>query len=109
VARRDLPDLGERGGRRLGIALRANPSRPLDLTPLSFRVELVQLDRLGLRLGERVHADDHAFPRLDLRRVPVGGFLDLALDETLFDRRYGATRLVDPLDQLPRALLQLVG
>src|SRR5207248_5525041 len=79
LACRDLSDLGQRGGRLVRVPLCPHPRRPLDLTPLGLGIELVQLDRLRLRLDEGVHSDDHALAGLDLRRVPIGGFLDLAL------------------------------
>ena len=60
-------------------------------------------------VGEGVDADDHALARLDLLVPAERRLLDLALDEALLDRSDGAAELVDPLDQLARALLELVG
>ena len=85
--------------RRVRSTCRASPSR----------VEPVQLDLLGVRLDEPVDADDDPLARLDLARVAERRLLDLALDEPLLDRRDRAAELVDALDQLPRALLELVG
>ena len=88
----------------LRVPLGAHAGRPLELAPLRLRVEAVQLDVLLLVLGEAVDADDHALARLDLLVPAERGVLDLALDEALLDRRDGAAELVDPLDQLSRAL-----
>ena len=104
-----LADTHERRCRRLGIPLGAQPCGPLELAALRGRVEPVQLDRFLLRLVELVDADDHALARLDLLLVPERRLLDLLLDEALLDRRDGTASLVDLLDQLGRALLQLVG
>src|SRR5204862_7486975 len=95
-------------GRLLGVPLRPNARRTLELPPLGLGVEPVQLDRLRLGLDEGVHADDHALAGLDLRLVAVRRILALPLDETLLDRRDGPACLVHTLDQLPRALLELV-
>ena len=48
---------------------RAHPRGPLELPPLGFRVEAVQLDFLGIGLGVLVDADDHLLARFDLLRV----------------------------------------
>ena len=88
----------------LRVPLRPHPRRSLELTPLRVGIEAVQLDVLLLGLGEAVDADDHALARLDLLVPAEGGVLDLALDEALLDRGDGAAELVDPLDQLARAL-----
>ena len=59
-------------------------------------------------LGVAVDADDHPLARLDVRVPAKRRLLDLALDVPLLDRCDGAAQLVDVLDQLERALLELV-
>src|SRR2546426_4040970 len=105
----DAPHLRERA---LGLgrpALRAHMRRPLVLAALGLGVDREQLDVLLLSLRELVDSDDHALARLDLCRVAVRRLLDLPLDEALLDRGHRAAQLVDPLDQLHRARLELVG
>ena len=93
----------------LRVAFGAQRCGARALAPLGRGVDRLQLDRL-LRLGHvLVDADDHPLPRLDVPLPPVGRSLDLALHETLLDRAHGPADLVDALDQLPRARLQLVG
>ena len=58
-------------------------------------------------LGEAVDADDDALAGLDLALELVRRLLDLVLGEALLDRRDRAAELVDPRDQLQRALLEL--
>ena len=58
-------------------------------------------------LRELVDADDDALAGLDGGLEAVGGLLDLALDEPGLDRGDRAAELVDPLDQLAGALLEL--
>src|SRR5439155_13101666 len=105
----DAADLGQRSSRGVGVPLRANPRGPLALTKLAGRVDPLQLDLLDLLLDEMVDAHDHALARLDLARVAEGRVLDLALHPAGFDRGDGAAEVVDPLDQLARALLQVGG
>jgi hypothetical protein len=69
----------------------------------------MQLDRRRLGLGEAIDADDHPLAGLDLLRVAKRGVLDLALDEALLHGRDRAAQLVDALDQLLAARLELVG
>ena len=99
----------ERVCRRRGVPLRAHARGALDLASLGGRIEPVQLDRLPRLAAEDVHTDDRALARLDLLLPAERRRLDLALDEALLDGRDGAADLVDPLDQLPRARLELVG
>ena len=107
LAARDAPHLLERRRGRRSVPLRPHPRRALELAALRLRVDALELDRIRLRLGEAVHADDYTPPLLDLRVVPVRGFLDLALDESLLHGLHGSAQLVHPLDQLPRLLLEL--
>ena len=93
----------------VGVALGAQRRRSLELAPLGLRVDRLQLDRL-LPLGHvLVDADDHPLARLDVLLPLERGVLDLPLHEALLDRVHGAAELVDALDQLPRARLELVG
>ena len=105
----DTADLRERGVGLLGVPLGPHARRPLQLAPLGVRVDPEQLDLLRVVLDEAVDADDHPLARLDLLVPAERRFLDLALDEALLDRGDRAAELVDPLDQLPRLLLELVG
>ena len=71
----------------------------------------IRCSSIGSSSASRVHvdADDRALARLDLLLPPERRVLDLALHEALLDRRDRSADLVDPLDQLPRARLELVG
>ena len=69
----------------------------------------MELDTLVALLSELVDADDDAFAGFDGALEPVGGFLDLTLDEAGFDRGDGAAELIDPFDQRPGVLLELGG
>ena len=94
------------------VALRsgAHPARALDTDaarpPGSIAWSSIGSSRLE---RERVDADDHALAALDLLRPPKRGAFDLALHEAALDRRHRAAELVDPLDQVPGARLELVG
>ena len=107
VRARDPPDLFQRPRSGLGVPLGSDALRPLQLPPLRLRIEPVELDRLLLVLLVAVDTDDDALALLDLALVAERRVLDLALDEALLDRRNRAADLVDPLDQLPRRLLEL--
>src|SRR5581483_6732619 len=95
--------------RLAGVALRPDARGPLELSLLRGGIEPVQLDALRLGLGEAVDADDRALAALDLLLPLEGGLLDLVLHEALLDRLDRAPELVDALDQLPGACLELVG
>src|SRR5438309_10687819 len=71
------PDGRERPLRCPGVTLRAHAYRPRELAALDLRIDPLELDLAALRLGERVHPDDHALARLDLLRVPERRLLDL--------------------------------
>jgi len=72
-------------------------------------IEPMQLDVLGLVGRKPVDADDHAVARLDLALPAKGRLLDLLLDPAGLDRGNRPAEVVDPLDQLGRPLLELVG
>src|SRR5262249_26972953 len=81
--------------------------RPLELATLRLRIEPVQLDRLALGLDESIHTDDHALAGLDLLLVAESGLLDLVLHEAAVDRLDRTAELVNALDELRGALLEL--
>ena len=56
-----------------------------------------------------VHADDHRLARIDGDLGAVGRFLDLPLDEPGLDRRQRSAHSIDPLEELDRSLLDLIG
>ena len=108
MPRSDARDLGERRLGGGGIALGAHSLYPLELAPLRLWIEPVELDLLAFRLRVAVDAHDDALARLDVRVPAKCRLLDLALDVPLLDRCDRAAELVDVLDQLQRALLELV-
>ena len=69
----------------------------------------MELDPLRLVLLVAVDADDDALAVLDLLLPVECRLLDLRLHEAPLDRLDGASELVDALDQLPGARLQLGG
>src|SRR3712207_3260352 len=97
--------------RSLGLgrdALGPHPLRPLALAPLGGGVERVQLDlRTLVALGVAVHADDDTLRRRERSLVREGGVFDLALHEPGLDRRDRAAQIVDPVEELERAFLEL--
>ncbi len=101
-AGRRLAHEGEGARGRLGVALGADARGALALALLAGGVDAVELDAVVGFLRELVDADDDAIAGLDGGLEPVGGFLDLALDEAGLDRGDGAAELVDALDQLAR-------
>src|SRR5262245_16899828 len=109
VALGDLPHLGEPRSHGLCIASRAYGRSALALAALALRVDLEELDALGLVLHEAVDADDDPLSRLDLGLVAERRSLDLGLDEALLDCRDRAAELVHAVDELLRALLELRG
>ena len=90
-----------------GLRSAADARGALALALLAGGVDAVELEALVGLLRELVDADDDAVAGLDGGLEPVGGLLDLALDEAGLDRGDGAAELVDALDQLagllPRA------
>src|SRR5262249_37082798 len=93
----------------LGVPLRPDARGSLELAALDLRIEVMDLDLLALVLLETVDADDDTLAALDLLGVAVGGFLDLALDESGLHGGNGAAELLDPVDQPQRARLERVG
>ena len=91
-----------------GVPLSAHARGALELATLRLRVDPQQLDAPGVVLLVAVDADDRALARLDLLLPLEGGLLDLVLHEAPLDRLDRAAELVDALDQLPRARLELV-
>ena len=59
-------------------------------------------------LAEAIHADDHAFAALDFPLVPIGGVLNLGLEEARFDRLQGTAHLIDAADIVDGGPLDLV-
>ncbi len=104
---RDLAQLLEPRVHRVAAALLLELLQPLDLLALGLRVDpedVLGLDALGDVL---VHAHDDVLIGPDTLRVRPRGLLDLAADE--IEARDRAAELLDPVDQLLRALLDLVG
>ena len=89
------------------VSLRTGALRALDPAPFRLGIEAMKLHVLLLALFESVHAHDDPLPGFDLALERERRLLDLVLRETLLDRLDRAAELVDPLDQLPGALLEL--
>ena len=81
--------------------------QPLDLLALGLRVDAQDLDVVELVGDELVHADDDVLLLLVALLVAPGRLLDLGADER--DALDRAAELVDLVDQLLRARLDLVG
>src|SRR5580658_8542302 len=109
LGRRDLSQSIERG-----VVPALIPSRPQGAEPgglatarLLRDLEPGDLDRRVDRVG--VHADDLLGARFDRALVSERRLLDLALEESAFDRRYDAPEGIDPIEVLLRLRLHRVG
>ena len=82
--------------------------RPLELPALGRRIDAVQLDLPSSASAKRLTPTITRSPVSTSLVVAERRVLDLALHEALLDRGDRAAELVDALDQLARALLELV-
>ena len=104
-ARRDSTASSAATPRRLVAGL-AHGTHALHLLPLDLGVELEHLDLRRLLGLIAVDADHDRVARVDGDLRLVGRVLDLPLDVPRLDRRQRPADGLDPVQQLPRALLR---
>src|SRR5829696_5592488 len=102
-----LAELAELGLQLLVVAVRLELLQPVDLLLLRLRVDAQDLDVVDLVGDVLVDADDDVLLDPVALLVAPGRLLDLGADER--DRLDGAAELLDLVDQVLRALLDLVG
>lgn len=105
VARRRF-DARQRRVRDRGVALGAQPSQPLALLVLDFRIDAQKIDRRLLGGRELVEPDDNSLPGFDFALIEIGGRLDFALHVTALDRGHGPAEVVDLAQVLQRLLFE---
>src|SRR6185436_18754443 len=74
-------------------------SETLNLTALDFRVDSEDSKRRALVVAIAVDPDDDVCASVDRLLRPIGGLLDLALNEARFDRRKRSAGVVDLRDE----------
>src|SRR5262249_4474271 len=103
-------DLFQRRRRCRRAPAGADHAHALDLPRFDGRIDRERLDRRTVGIGrEAVHADDRVGSRIDGLLRAVRRFLDLALNQSAFDCRQRAAGVVDAIENLPRAALDVVG
>ena len=108
VAARDLAQrLEARSSTSFGVAVGLERGQALELAALGLRVDAQDVDVVDAVGDVLVDPDDDVLARGVALVVGQRRLLDLPLDEV--ERLDRAAELLDPVDQLPRARLDLVG